>query len=165
LRSHDGDDEDGDDERAFEHELQRCRAVGQRPAAAQPKGVERDEHDGLDGDAAEDIADRDAEVVVERGAGGDRDLRQVRRDGEHDEPAQRLPDPEAGGENVRRVGQLHARQPHRDRRHGEDGDERREPERRHPAALPAHRPYWCLPSACAASVMARRRAWPAGARG
>jgi len=47
-----------------------------------PEGVQRYEHDGLDSDAAQDVADRDVDLPVERRGERDRDLGQVRRHGQ-----------------------------------------------------------------------------------
>jgi hypothetical protein len=48
---------------AFEYEHERRGAVSQHADRAEPDAVEHDEHDGLQRDAAQDVPDRDAEVV------------------------------------------------------------------------------------------------------
>src|SRR5262249_54137424 len=79
---------------------------------------------GLDGDAAEDVPDRDAQVMRDRGADDDRDLWQVRHDGQEDQAAERLPKSQPRLEHIRRVGELGAREPDR-RSGGQEDDEQR----------------------------------------
>ena len=67
------------------------------------------------------------QVVRERRARGDRDLRQVRRDREEDETADGLADAEPVVEHVRRRREMNARDPHGRRACGED--EQQKPER------------------------------------
>jgi hypothetical protein len=79
--------------------------------APSPTASRINEDDRLDGDTAEDVPDRDAEVVRERRARRDRDLRQVRCNREEDEPSDRLSDAEPVVEHVGRVRKLDACNP------------------------------------------------------
>jgi len=90
LRTHHRDREHDDDEQTFEPEHERRRARGQRGLRAHGH-VEHDEDNRLNRDPAKDVADRDPEVVRERRGGGDRDLRQVRRDCEQDRAPEGFP--------------------------------------------------------------------------
>lgn len=80
-------------------------ARGRTPAAS------RTANDRLDGDAAEDVADGDAELSGQGRADGDGELRQVGGDRERDEPAERAAEMETFGEHVGGVRQLDARVP------------------------------------------------------
>jgi hypothetical protein len=82
-------------------------------------------HDRLDGDAAQDVADRDAEVVAERGTHRDGHLRKVRRNREEDHPAQRLPEVQPFRKHVCHVGQLNPSDPDRTRGRAEDAEKER----------------------------------------
>jgi hypothetical protein len=99
------------DETALEHEHERRGPVCQRADHTQPDGIEDDEDDGLDRDAAEDVPDRDADVVRERCAHGDRDLGQVRCQREDHEPADRFAEAEPVVEHVGCVRQVDACDP------------------------------------------------------
>ena len=128
LRPHHRDHEDGDHDHRLEDERERCGTVREAVVAAQADGVHHGQDDGLDRDPTEDVADGDAEVVGEGGADRDRDLGQIGGDREEDEAAERLPEPEAGGEHVGRVRELDPGVPDRERRQCEDRDDRRERE-------------------------------------
>jgi len=78
----------------------------------------------LNGNAAQDIADGDIEVVVERGACRDRDLGQVGGDREEDEPAEGLPEPRARRQYIRGVGERRTRYPDGDGGNGEDSEQK-----------------------------------------
>ena len=129
LRTHDRDREHEDHEQALEPEHERGGARRQRRLRTH-RHVEHHEDDGLDRDPAEDVPDRDPEVVRERRRGRDRDLRQVRRDREQDRAAERLAEPEPDVERVGRARELDPRDPDRHGRNGEDQDERGEAQTR-----------------------------------
>ncbi|MDQ0604759.1 hypothetical protein QF037_009104 [Streptomyces canus] len=80
--------------------------AGQRGAGPYTGGVEDGQDDGLDGDAAEDVADGDVELARQGGADGDGDLGQVGGDREEDQAAQRTAQVKAFSEHVCVVGQL-----------------------------------------------------------
>jgi hypothetical protein len=65
LRTHNRDREDDDNEQAFEHEQERRRPRGERGLRTHGH-VEHYEDNRLDRDPAQDVADRDPEVVRER---------------------------------------------------------------------------------------------------
>jgi len=121
LRPHHGDDQHGGHQDALQHQHQGRRLPRQR-ALARHTDVQRDQHDRLERDAAQNVADGDADVMVQRGGRRDGDLRQVRCERQQDQPAQRFPQVEARVEGVRRVRQEDARHPHRPRG-GEDEQE------------------------------------------
>ena len=66
LRSHDGDHEDTDDERCLQDQRQARGLVGQGPFRADTECVECNQHDGLDGDATENVSDRDTDSMLKR---------------------------------------------------------------------------------------------------
>jgi hypothetical protein len=111
LGSGDGNREDGDDERRFEDELEGRGPVGQGAVALDADGVEQNEDDGLNGDAAEDVPDGDPEVVGEGGAGGDGDLGEIGGQCQQDEPAERFAHPEPGRQHGGGVGELDPSEP------------------------------------------------------
>ncbi len=82
LSTHDDRAKRRDDDSPFQHQRQACRLVSQRSFDPHPEGAQRYEHDGLDSDAAQDVADRDVDLPVERRGERDRDLGQVRRHGQ-----------------------------------------------------------------------------------
>jgi hypothetical protein len=55
LRPHDDDEQDGHDQRALEHEHEAGGQVGEGSARPDAGGVQHDEDDGLDRDAAQDV--------------------------------------------------------------------------------------------------------------
>jgi hypothetical protein len=61
--------------RPFQQQGQRRGEIGERLARTNAGGVQDDQDDGLDGDAAQDVADGHVELMGDGGAGGDRDLR------------------------------------------------------------------------------------------
>src|SRR5215212_7606331 len=74
--------------------------------------IEDDEHDGLDRDTAQNVADGNAEIVTHGGTGGDGDLREVRRYRQEDQASERLAQARAHLKHVRGVGDQYARDPH-----------------------------------------------------
>ena len=78
LMTHNGKGQDRDHEHAFEHEIKRGGAVSERRAFAQAKRIKDHKHDGLDGDAAQDISRGQAKLIAHRATRRDRDLGQVR---------------------------------------------------------------------------------------
>ncbi|MBB5932197.1 hypothetical protein FHS34_007706 [Streptomyces echinatus] len=84
---------------------------GQRGTWPYTGRVQDRQDDGLDGDAAEDVADGDIELAGQGGADGDGDLREVGGDRQEYQPAQRAAQVKALGEHVRVVGQLDTRVP------------------------------------------------------
>jgi hypothetical protein len=76
---------------ALQHEGQGGRQESQGLTGPHACGIQGHQYDGLNRDAAENVSDSDIKLVGECGAGCDRDLRQVRGDGEHDDPTQRRP--------------------------------------------------------------------------
>jgi hypothetical protein len=129
LAAGDDDRQHGDHDDRLEHEGERRRPVGERrhPLPPPAEDVEDDEHHGLDRDAAEDVADRDRHVARQGRADRDRDLGQVRRDGEHDQPAEGAADVQPVVEHVGGLRQLDAGDPGDGGRGDEDDDQ--EPER------------------------------------
>lgn len=93
---------------------------------ASTEGVEHDEDDGLQGDPAQDVADRDRDVAGGGGADGDGDLGQVRGDGEDDQPAQGAAEVEVRVDDVGALRQPDAGEPDDDPSGDEDGDEKPE---------------------------------------
>jgi hypothetical protein len=120
LRAHHRDGEHRDHQPCFQHQAQAGGAVGQRGGAFAAERVHRYQHQGLDRDAAEYVADGDPDVVADRGGHGDRDLRQVRRDRQQDHPAQGRAEVQAVIQHVGGVGQLDARDPDHAGTSGED---------------------------------------------
>jgi hypothetical protein len=84
LRAHDRGSENSDDDRPFEHELERGRQVRERGPRPQADRVNDRERDRLDRDPAQDVPGRNLDVVLDRRGHGDRDLGEVRRDDEQD---------------------------------------------------------------------------------
>jgi hypothetical protein len=111
---------------AFEHELERGRHVGERRPPPEADRVDDGESDSLDRDPAEDVPGRDPDVVLERRGHGDRDLREVRRDGEQDRSGQGLPEVEADGEDIGHPREPDTGDPDRGSRRREDDHERRD---------------------------------------
>jgi hypothetical protein len=120
LGAGDDDGEHGDDERRLEDQHERRGPVGQRLPAADTECVQHDQHDGLDGDAAEDVPYRDTDVAGCRRGDDDRDLRQVRRHGQQDQAAECRARMQPGGQHVGLVGQRNAGNPDRRGRRHED---------------------------------------------
>jgi hypothetical protein len=139
---HDRHHEHHDDQHSFQHQHQRGGAVGEALARAEPPDVEHHQHHRLDGDPAQDVADGQAEVAAHGGAGDDGDLRQVGGDRQEQQPAQRLAQAKAGGQDVGGVRQPHAGHPHHRRGAGEQDQERRQRPllewRRHSRECAAH---------------------------
>ena len=134
--------EDGDDEGALDHQRQARRLVGQRAAGTHAERVQGDQDDGLDGDAAKNVADGDVEVVGRGCADGDRDLGQVGRDREQDQPAERRPEVQPVGQHVGAVAEPGAGDPdhhHADDEDDEVGRERHPGQQVHEAAPDARR--------------------------
>jgi hypothetical protein len=124
LRSGHHDREHRDDRQPFEYQDQRRRAVCQRVATANAERVEDDQYDGLNGYAAEDVADGHADVARQRCASDDRDFGRVGRQREQDQPAQRRSQMQPRREDVGLLGQLGSCDPDRgggrDEEHEED---------------------------------------------
>ena len=113
-----------DDRQPFEYQDQRRRAVCLRVATANAERVEDDQYDGLNGYAAEDVADGHADVARQRCASDDRDFGRVGRQREQDQPAQRRSQMQPRREDVGLLGQLGSCDPDRgggrDEEHEED---------------------------------------------
>lgn len=88
LCTHDDDGEDGDDDGALQDESQTRCLVGEGVWDADAEAVQGDEHDGLDRDSAQDVADRDVDLPVQGRRDRDGDLGQVGCDGEQDQSAE-----------------------------------------------------------------------------
>ncbi len=80
--------------------IQARRLVRQRSAFADTERVQRHQHHGLDGDAAEDVADRDVKLAAGCGGVGDRDLRPVGGHGQPDQAAEGRTEVEPVGQDV-----------------------------------------------------------------
>ena len=93
------------------------------------------EDNRLNRDPAEDVADRDPEVVRERRGGGDRDLRQVRRDRKQDRASERFPSPSRMSSASVELREQDSSDPDGRGRREEDQDERGETETREHAAV------------------------------
>src|SRR5207248_8223092 len=101
---------------------------------------EGEEHERLDRDAADQVADGQVEVARERGGGGDRDLRQAARDREEDQAAELLAETEADIERVGRLREEDSGGPGGGARRDEDNDEERRIEPAHAPTLEEGRP-------------------------
>ncbi len=123
LAAGNDDEQDGDDQGGFEDEGEAAGHVGEGFAAADPERVEGDEDDGLDSDAAKQVADGDLDIPRDRGADGDGDLGQVGGDGEQDDPAECGAEVEAFGQHVGVLRQRDARHPDHRRRGQEDREQ------------------------------------------
>ena len=142
---HDG--EDRHHQPGFQDQHQRRGPVGQGVPAAHSERVQGDQHDRLQRDAAEQVAHGDTDVARHRRADGDGDLRQVRRDRQHDEPAQGRAEVQPLGQHVGLVGQLHPGHPDRRCRHDEDPQQQRQRETRHRCSSPLEEPDGTPPAA------------------
>jgi hypothetical protein len=113
LAARDHDSENCHHGHALEEQGQRRGSKGERlhAHAALAKDVENDEDHGLQRDSAEDITDSNIQIAGDRSRDGDRHLRKVRRHGQHDQPAKRAPQMQAGVEHIRRPGKLNAGDP------------------------------------------------------
>jgi hypothetical protein len=131
LRPGDHGDQHGDHQQALHDEHERCRAVGQRRSVALAEDVEDDQHDGLDRDAAEDVADRDTDVATGRGGDGDDELGQVRGHREQDHATECGTQVQPRGQDVGLVRQGDPRDPH-------GGGRRHEDQRVHPERQVRH---------------------------
>jgi len=100
LGAHHHHDEDREDDGTFDDQGEARRLVGQWSAFADPERVQGHQDDGLDGDASEDVADRDVKLAAGCGAVGDRDLRQVRRHSQQDQATESLTEVQPVGEDV-----------------------------------------------------------------
>ena len=142
LRAHHDGHQHGDHDRALQDEGQARGLVGQGAPDPDAEGVQRDEHDRLDGDTTQDVADGDIHLAVQRGGDGDRDFGKVGGDGEQDEPAQRRTQVESVGEHVGVVRQRDPRDPDGDRAAHEQqqcGPERQVRQQHVPVLPPPHR--------------------------
>lgn len=106
LSGHHHDHQQGHHESGFQYQRQRCGQVGQGFTRARACGVENSQHHSLDRDTTEDVAHGYVDVMGQRRAGGDGDLRQVRRDRQQDHPAECGTEMPALREHVGRLRQL-----------------------------------------------------------
>ncbi len=122
LCAGDDDGEDGCDHDGLDDEDQGCGPVrdGRCALRAFPEDVQDDDDDGLQGDAAEDVADRDLDLTARCSGDRDRDLGQVGGDGEHDQPAESVPEVQLVVQDVRGLGELDTREPDHHTRRDED---------------------------------------------
>jgi hypothetical protein len=87
----------------FEHQVEPGGVANKRCLFLNGEGIENDQHDGLDGDAAENISRGNVELVSHRSTRCDRDLREIRHDSEQDRAAERFSKFETGREDIGRV--------------------------------------------------------------
>lgn len=89
LRSHHGNDENGSDQNPFQHQDQRGRLIRQWMLSGNAD-VQNDQHNRLNADAAKNVADGNAQIVMQRGGNSNGDFRQVRRNRQQKQSAQRF---------------------------------------------------------------------------
>ena len=70
--------------------------------------VQNDQHHCLNADAPQNVADGNAQIVMQRGGNRNRDLRQVCGDRQQKQAAQRLAQPKLGRQRIRGIGKENA---------------------------------------------------------
>nr|WP_212648403.1 hypothetical protein [Deinococcus hopiensis] len=100
MRDHHDAHQDRHHQATLQHQIQRAALACQRCSAAQPQAAEHHQHDGLNGDAAQDVPARQTEVVALRRARGNGDFGQVGGEGQQDQAAHRLSPFQPLAENV-----------------------------------------------------------------
>ena len=117
----DGREHDDHDQR-LQHGDERADEKAQRPLSAGGE-VERDQHERLDCDSADQVADGEVEVPRDARRRDDGDLGKRARDREQDQPAERFAEVEAPVERVGRLREENTGSPRRPRACSEDHDE------------------------------------------